>query len=123
MIGYVTIGVKDMERAKQFYTSLLEDLGASLLMDMGRIAMIGKSMQEPMLAVCVPFNESDPQPGNGNMVAFSAGSKEAVDTFYQKAISLGATCDGEPGQRIPDMFYGAYVRDLDGNKLAFFQFG
>lgn len=123
MIGYVTIGVNDMERAKQFYTSLLEDLGASVLMDIGRLAMIGKSMQESMLAVCVPFNEDDPQPGNGNMVALNVGSKEAVDTYYQKAMALGATCEGEPGQRIPDMFYGAYVRDLDGNKLAFFQFG
>jgi predicted lactoylglutathione lyase len=57
------------------------------------------------------------------MVAIPAGSKEAVDKFYHKAIELGATCDGEPGQRIPDMFYGAYVRDPDGNKLAFFEFG
>mgnify|MGYP001465708602 CR=1 FL=1 len=40
----------------------------------------------------------------------------------EKAIELGATCDGEPGQRIPNQFYGAYVRDPDGNKLAFFQF-
>ena len=43
--------------------------------------------------------------------------------MHAKALSLGATCDGEPGQRIKDMFYGAYVRDPDGNKLAFFQFG
>ena len=41
MIGYVTIGVNDMEKAKAFYTELLADLGAQLLMDMGRIAMIG----------------------------------------------------------------------------------
>jgi len=123
MIGYVTIGVQDMDRAKQFYCGLLADLGASVLMDMGRIAMIGKSMQEPMLAVCIPHNEKEPQSGNGNMIAITAGSKEAVDKFYHKALELGATCEGEPGQRIPDVFYGAYVRDLDGNKLAFYKFG
>lgn len=83
---------------------------------------MGKAMDEPMIAVCVPFNEEDPHPGNGVMVAIPAGSKEACATLYDKTISLGATCDGKPGQRIPDVFYGAYVKDPDGNKLAFFDF-
>ena len=123
MIGYVTIGVQDMDRAKQFYCDLLADIGASVLMDMGRIAMIGKSMEEPMLAVCIPHDEKEPSPGNGNMFAISAGSKEMADKLYHKALALGATCEGEPGQRVPDVFYGAYVRDLDGNKLVFYVFG
>ncbi|WP_273204725.1 VOC family protein [Marinobacter subterrani] len=123
MIGYVTIGVSDMAKAKAFYSELLSDLGGKVLLDMGRIAFIGKSMSTPMIAVCVPFNEEPNHPGNGNMVALQPGSKEAVDAHYRKAIELGATCDGEPGQRIPDQFYGAYVKDPDGNKLAFFHFG
>lgn len=123
MIGYVTIGVSDMEKAKTFYTELLADLGASLLFDMDRIAFIGSDMSAPMLAVCVPYNEEAPSPGNGNMVAINPGSKEKVDELYHKALSLGASCDGEPGQRIPDMFYGAYIRDPDGNKVAFFLMG
>ncbi|SFM50738.1 VOC family protein [Marinobacter pelagius] len=123
MIGYVTIGVSDMERAKAFYSELLSDLGAKVLLDMGRIAFIGKSMREPMLAVCIPFNEEPNHPGNGNMLAIHPGPKEAVDAHYKKAIELGATCDGEPGQRIPGQFYGAYVKDPDGNKLAFYYFG
>ena len=123
MIGYVTIGVKDVEKAKQFYSELLAPLGAKVQMAMDRIAFIGKSMNEPMLAVCIPYDENEPAPGNGNMVAINPGSKEAVDQFYSKARELGASCEGEPGQRIPDMFYGAYVRDPDGNKLCFFQFG
>lgn len=123
MIGYVTIGVKDMEKAKAFYTTLLADLGASLLMDMERIAFIGKDMKSPMLGICVPFNEEDPQPGNGNMIAITADSKEKVVELHGKALELGASCEGEPGQRIPDVFYGAYVRDPDGNKLAFYVFG
>lgn len=123
MIGYVTIGVSDMSRAKDFYSNLLGDIGAKVLMDLGRIAFIGRRMSEPMLAVCTPHNEQPHEPGNGNMVAIHPGSKEAVDACYQKAIELGATCAGEPGQRIPDQFYGAYIRDLDGNKVAFFHFG
>ena len=81
MIGYVTIGVKDMEKAKTFYTELLSDLGAKVLVDMGRIAFIGASMDQPCLAVCIPANKEDPQPGNGNMVAINPGSKEKVDEF------------------------------------------
>jgi len=123
MIGYVTIGVRDMEKALAFYSELLAPLGASVLMNMDRIAFLGKAMNEPMLAVCIPYNEEDPAPGNGNMIAISPGSKEAVDTFYRKAIELGASCEGEPGQRIPDMFYGAYIRDPDGNKLCFYFMG
>ncbi|MFL1483556.1 VOC family protein [Marinobacter sp. LN3S78] len=123
MIGYVTIGVSDMGRAKAFYSDLLADLGASVLMDMERIAFLGKSMGKPMLAVCTPYDKEPNHPGNGNMVAINPGSKEMVDKLYHKAIELGATCDGEPGQRIPDRFYGAYIRDHDGNKVAFFHFG
>lgn len=123
MIGYVTIGVSDMSRAKQFYSDLLAGQGARVLMDMGRIAFIGESMSKPMLAVCEPYDGAAPSPGNGNMVAIPAASKADVDTLHQKAIELGGSCDGEPGQRIPDRFYGAYVRDPDGNKLAFFVFG
>lgn len=119
MIGYTTLGVSDMSAAKTFYSELL---GAKVLHDGGRIAMIGESMGKPMIAVCEPYDEQAPTPGNGVMVAFRAGSKENVDAQYKKAIELGATCDGEPGQRIPDMFYGAYVKDADGNKLCFFDF-
>ena len=123
MIGYTTIGVTDMEKAKAFYTELLADLGATLLMDMGRIAFIGKSMAEPMLAICIPYDEKEQHPGNGNMLAINPGSKEKVGELYAKALKLGASSDGEPGQRIDDVFYGAYVRDPDGNKVAFFEFG
>lgn len=123
MIGYVTIGVSDMSRAKTFYADLLGELGAKVLMDLDRIAFIGTSMKAPMLAVCRPYDGKPNQPGNGNMFAISPGSKEKVDTLYHRAIELGATCDGQPGQRIPGQFYGAYARDPDGNKLAFFHFG
>lgn len=123
MIGYVTLGVTNLDSAKAFYSELLGEMSASTLLEMDRIAFFGKDMANPMLALCIPYNENDAHPGNGNMVAFNPGSKEACDALYQKAIALGATCDGEPGQRIPDMFYGAYVRDPDGNKLCFFQFG
>lgn len=119
MIGYTTVGVKDLEAAKTFYCDLFD---AEVLVDVGRLAMIGKSAEEPKIAVCIPFNEQAPDPGNGNMVAFPGGSKEQVVALYNKAIELGATDEGAPGHRIEDVFYGAYVRDADGNKLCFFDF-
>ncbi|RKQ68856.1 putative lactoylglutathione lyase [Litorimonas taeanensis] len=119
MIGYTTLGVKDMEAAKAFYCALFE---AKVLVDIGRLAMIGKSTEQPMIAVCIPHNEQEPHPGNGVMVAFPGGSKEGAASLYNKAIALGATCDGEPGPRIEGQFYGAYVKDPEGNKLCFFDF-
>jgi predicted lactoylglutathione lyase len=123
MISYVTLGVNDLAAAKAFYGELLGDLGSKALMDMGRIAFFGKTMAQPMLAVCVPFNQQPANPGNGNMVSLQPGSKEKVDAMYHKAIALGASCDGKPGQRIEKTFYGAYVKDVDGNKLCFCHFG
>ncbi|HKM38177.1 MAG TPA: VOC family protein [Thiopseudomonas sp.] len=122
MISYVTLGVSDLAAAKTFYSQLLADQGAKILIDMDRISFIGKSMEQPMLAVCIPFNKEAPQPGNGVMVSFAPGSKEGVDAMYNKAIALGASCDGVPGERVPNVFYGAYVKDLDGNKLCFNHF-
>ena len=119
MIGYTTIGVKDIEAAKKFYTELFD---AEVLVDVGRLAMIGKSIGEPKIAVCEPFDGNAPSAGNGAMVAFPGGSREGADALYNKAIALGATCDGKPGSRIEGQFYGGYVRDADGNKLCFFDF-
>lgn len=123
MISYATLGVSDLEKAAVFYEQLFAGFGAKRLISMDRIAFIGESMKHPMVAVCIPYNKEEAHPGNGNMLAFAPGSKEKVDELYKKAIKLGATCDGEPGQRVPDMFYGAYVRDLDGNKICFNHFG
>lgn len=122
MIGYATIGVSDMDKAKAFYNALFSDMGVKLGMDMGRIAFYSAGRGKPMLAICVPYNEEAPNPGNGNMVAIQCESQEQIQALHSKALELGASCEGEPGQRIKDVFYGAYIRDPDGNKLAFFQF-
>ena len=120
MIGYTTIGVSNMDSACKFYAALLGELGGSQLFGMDRIQFFGTSPEAPMLAVCVPYNEEAPAPGDGNMVTFPAGDPAGVDRMYAKAIELGATDEGEPGQRMP-FFYGAYVRDADGNKLCFYE--
>ena len=87
------------------------------------IIFIGKNIKESMLAIWITYNEGMQNCGNGNMLAIALGSKEKCEEMYYNAITLGATCDGEPGQRIPDTFYGNYFRDLDGNKVVFNHFG
>lgn len=119
MLGYVTIGVSDMPKAESFYNALLAEMGGKQLMGMDRIKFYGTAPNAAMLSICIPFNKEDPEPGNGTMAAFPGGDAEGVKALYQKAIELGATCDGEPGPR-NDFFYGAYVKDADGNKLCFY---
>ncbi len=120
MIGYVTIGTSDMEKACAFYDALLAEIGGKQLMGMDRIKFYGTGGDGAMLAVCIPYDEQAQSCGNGNMVAINAGDRATVDRLYAKAMELGAADEGEPGERMP-IFYGAYVRDLDGNKLCFYE--
>lgn len=123
MIGYATIGSSDVQKSVKFYCDLFEEQGAKVVIDADRIVFIGTERGQPMLAICTPWNKETPEPGNGTMISFPAGEKPVVDALYAKAMSLGAADEGAPGQRVPDRFYGAYVRDPDGNKLCFYVFG
>jgi catechol 2,3-dioxygenase-like lactoylglutathione lyase family enzyme len=120
MIGYVTIGVSDMDKAEKFYTELFAEQGAKVGFGMDRIKFISVGRNQPMLAICIPYDEKAANCGNGNMIAFPGGDRAGVDRLYHKAIELGATDEGAPGERLP-VFYGAYVRDPDGNKLCFYE--
>lgn len=122
MIGYVTIGVRDMGKAKAFYAALLAPIGAKPIVDIGRMILFGSGRDKPMLGICLPFDGQPMHPGNGNMFALQAPSREDVDALYAKAIELGATSEGEPGPRTPT-FYGCYLRDPDGNKFALYKMG
>ncbi|UVE18769.1 VOC family protein [Pseudomonas sp. LS44] len=122
MIAYVTLGTRDMEKAKTFYGELLASMGAKLTVDMGRLALYGQERGKPMFGICSPYDGQPAQAGNGTMVALPVSTTEEVDALYAQALALGATDEGAPGQRMPT-FYGAYVRDLDGNKLAFCKLG
>ena len=120
MIGYATIGTSDMDKACAFYDALLGEIGGSQLMGMDRIKFYGTGGEGAMLAICIPYDEKAQNCGNGNMIAINAGDRATVDKLYAKAMELGASDEGEPGERMP-VFYGGYVRDLDGNKLCFYE--
>ena len=72
-----------------------------------------------MFSVMKPFDGQSASVGNGTMVALAAKDPEQVQALHAKALALGGRDEGAPGPRGTG-FYGAYFRDLDGNKLAAF---
>ncbi|MGZ4959464.1 MAG: VOC family protein [Methylomonas sp.] len=122
MIGYITLGTNNLDRAAAFYDALLTEFGAKRIMETERFIVWGGSTPNATaLSIIKPFDGNPATPGNGVTVALYAESQERVHAIYDKALSLGATDDGAPGPRGEGGFYGAYFRDLDGNKLnAFF---
>lgn len=122
MIGYVTLGSKDRQKAGAYYDELLSLVGAKRAMEDGDRLILWADGKGAMLGVIAPHDGEAPTVRNGVMVALSMSSREAVDAMHAKAMSLGSKDEGAPGVRGGD-FYGAYFRDLDGNKLCCFKIG
>lgn len=117
MISYATIGSNDLGKSVPFYAELLGTQGVTKLFDHPRGgAMFGKD-GKLVLGVLTPFDRGEAIAGNGTMIALGFATPAEVDAFHAKAVALGATDEGAPGQRGPG-FYMAYFRDLDGNKLC-----
>jgi catechol 2,3-dioxygenase-like lactoylglutathione lyase family enzyme len=130
MIGYVTLGTNDLDKARAFYDALFESIGAKRLMqfadDLGGFTLWGTAWNRPGVAVTRPYNRQPAVAGNGNMIAMVMDSRDKVDAFYARALELGGTDEGPPGVRGeegPRAFYGAYFRDPEGNKFCTFRIG
>ena len=119
MIGYVTLGTNDLDKAAAFYDALLAPLGGKRFMEFDGFIAWSSNPKAAGLCVTRPNNGKTATVGNGVMVALHAGSKEKVDSLYAQAIELGGTDEGPPGPR-GENFYAGYFRDLDGNKLNVF---
>lgn len=119
MIGYITVGTNDLERAGAFYDALLALLGARRVMTDERMLGWGTAPDKTMFSVILPYDKNDATVGNGVMVALNAGTPDLVERVYEQALLSGATDEGHPHDRGSSMgFYGGYFRDLDGNKLV-----
>ncbi|HEY7084277.1 MAG TPA: VOC family protein [Hyphomicrobiaceae bacterium] len=127
MIGYITLGSNDLERARAFYSALLAEIGGREVMRLENgLTMYGAGRGQPSICITKPHNGKAAVPGNGNMVALVLKERRQVDALHAKALALGGTDEGAPGVRGPEgpqAFYGAYFRDLDGNKLCAFRIG
>lgn len=122
MIGYVTIGSNDIKRSCAFYDAALAPLGYARTFEEGGWAGYGPGGKKEGLEIYIatPANGAPATLGNGSMLAFKAPSRGAVEAFHVAAIANGGTDEGAPGVRgeYDPPFFGAYVRDPEGNKFA-----
>ncbi len=125
MLGYISVGTNDFAKATAFYDALLSVVGGKRVWEDDSFIAWGNTPGGAGIAIAKPFNGEPATVGNGVMAAIAAPDRTTVDKIYEKALSLGATDEGEPGLRGGDdsTFYAAYFRDLDGNKLNAFYMG
>ncbi|MBL45599.1 VOC family protein [Erythrobacter aureus] len=125
MIGYVTLGTNDLERAAKFYDPIAAEMGVGRMMEFDSFIAWGQAGGGAGIAATKPFDGKEASVGNGTMVALQAKDRDQVKRLYDIALANGGSDEGEPGPRgEPDengmVFYAAYFRDPDGNKLNAF---
>ena len=116
MIDHVSIPVRDLATSALFYERVLTPLGYKRLVE--RPASIGFGKKYPEfwlnLRADMPFDANP-----GTHIALRAPSQDVVRDFHAAALEHGATSDGEPGPRQAAVtgYYGAFIRDPDGNRI------
>lgn len=118
MLHHVSVGVSDVERAAKFYDAVLGALGYQRIMEFLPYA-VAYGEASPSFWIQLPHDRGEPSVGNGAHIGFSARTKDAVEEFFRIALDEGGEDNGAPGPR-PDYgpdYYGAFVIDLDGNKI------
>jgi len=118
MLHHVSVGVADVTRAATFYDAVLKTLGYKRLAEYLPYA-VAYGEDHPEFWIGLPHDQRPMSVGNGVHLGFSARSKDQVHKFHAAALAQGGSNNGEPGPRAdygPD-YYGAFVYDLDGNKI------
>jgi catechol 2,3-dioxygenase-like lactoylglutathione lyase family enzyme len=123
MLSHVYIGIADFERCFAFYAAVLDTLGLELKFredDWPWAGWMTPAVPRPLFIIGRAFDGGPVTPGNGQMVALLAASRGIVERCYLTALAHGASCEGPPGlrPRYHAHYYGAYFRDLEGNKLC-----
>lgn len=123
MFSHVTVGTADFPRATAFYDALLMPLGMirhETNPEHGLVGYARDPMATPQFYIMRPIDGRPASVGNGVTVAFEAQTRAEVDVLHAAGLATGGRDEGAPGLRPhyhPD-FYGAYLRDPDGNKVA-----
>ena len=117
MIDHVSVAVSDLAASSGFYDKLLAPLGIIRLVERPTNVGFGKKYPEFWLNAR-PTMSAVPA-DTGQHICFRAPSRDAVIAFHRAALVHGGTCDGEPGERAASVttYFGAFVRDPDGNKI------
>jgi len=118
-IDHVSLAVRDLELSAAFYEAVLAPLGYTKLVARERTIGFGKTHSE--IWINLRENMAALPADMGAHVALRARSAEAVQAFHAAALAHGGTDDGAPGRRAygagPNIYYAAFVRDPDGNRL------
>jgi catechol 2,3-dioxygenase-like lactoylglutathione lyase family enzyme len=118
MLGHLSIGVRDIEKAAAFYDAALAPLGFVRVWTEPDAIGYGPSGQflEPLKIV---QKLGAAPPGEGFHLAFNAPDHAAVNAFHKAGIANGGTDNGPPGLRphYSPTYYAAFVIDPDGWRL------
>jgi catechol 2,3-dioxygenase-like lactoylglutathione lyase family enzyme len=119
MYSHITLGTNDMRRAELFYDAVMAVLGHPALFKVPDVALVYGTPTGEKLFILHPYDQQLARSGNGVHAAFKTDSREKVELFYQAALGNGGRDEGPPGLRTHyhPHYYGAYVRDPDGNKI------
>ena len=119
ILDFVMVGSDDHEKSGDFYDAVFEPLKLTRVLKTQKYLGYAHSSdpEKVIFYITNPVNGKPATFGNGTQITLLADSKEAIDKFYEVAISKGATEEGAPGVRKDGNYYG-YIRDLDGNKIA-----
>lgn len=124
MFSHVTVGTSDLARAARFYDAVLNPIGLKQrprVPDGGPEYACWASSEYglPRFYVYLPFNREPASAGNGTMVAFRAPRLESVVDAYNRGLAAGGTDEGSPRKldHYGQGYFGAYLRDPDGNKI------
>jgi len=120
VFSYSTLGVNDMDRAIAFYDAVFAPLGRKRDTTSRTWTGYSEAGDKTKFFLTRPFNRQEATGGNGTMLAFLAADRASVDAFHAAALAHGGSDEGLPGVRegMNPVFYAAYVRDPDGNKLC-----
>jgi hypothetical protein len=119
ILSHLTHGANDLERARVFCDAVL----AELRITPGKSGPGFAGWGSPHAAgffISTPLDAKPATIGNGVSVSCLAPTREAVERFWCAALAAGGGDEGKPGLRpqYHPSYYAAYVRDLDGNKIA-----
>ena len=119
VLDFVMVGSNDHQKSGDFYDAVFEPLKLKRILKTEKYLGYAHSSDPDKVQFYVthPVNGETATFGNGSQTTLLADTKEAVDKFYEVAISKGATDEGAPGVRKDGNYYG-YIRDLDRNKIA-----
>src|SRR5690242_17345328 len=122
MIDHVSVAVRDLAAAGTLYEHLLAPLGYTRLVTRPGTIGFGKKYPELWLNARADVPPAVANPGAH--IALRAASDAAVSDFHAAALAGGGRSAGEPGPRQAAMttYFGAFVLDLDGNKIEALSF-